>query len=105
MDEVDIDALASAAQEGVIVLDVREPVEYASGHVAGAKLLPSTQIRARLYELPRGATVYMVCASGARSQELLPFMRAAGYDAHSVAGGMWAWLADGRPVEIGTNRG
>ena len=95
MFEVEIDALASADAVGAIVVDVREPSEYATGHVPGARLIPAPEIRSRLYELPRGSTVYLICANGARSLDLIPFMRAAGFDAYSVAGGMWAWLASG----------
>lgn len=88
--------------EGVVVVDVREPSEFATGSVPGARSIPSGQIRERLYELPRGATVYLLCANGARSLELVPFMRAVGFDAHSVAGGIWAWHQDrpgaGRPT-------
>jgi len=95
MFEVEIEALASADAVGAIVVDVREPSEYARGHVPGARLIPAREVRARLYELPRGSTVYLICANGARSLDLIPFMRAVGYDAYSVAGGMWAWLASG----------
>jgi rhodanese-related sulfurtransferase len=103
MFEVDIEALASAHALGAIVVDVREGSEYATGHVPGARLIPAREIRTRLYELPRGSTVYLICANGARSLELIPFMRAVGYDAYSVAGGMWAWLANGGhdPSEAG----
>ena len=97
MSEVEIGALASADASGAIVVDVREPSEYATGHVPGARLIPAGEIRARLYELPRHSTVYLICANGARSLDLIPFMRAAGYDAFSVAGGMWGWLANGGP--------
>lgn len=96
MFEVEIQVLASAQAAGAIVVDVREPSEHATGHVPGALLIPAREIRARLYELRRGATVYLVCANGARSLELVPFMRAVGYDAYSVAGGMWAWQENGR---------
>ena len=91
MFEVETGVLASAQAVGAIVVDVREPSEYATGHVPGSRLIPSHEIRERLYELPRGATLYLICANGARSLDLIPFMRAVGYDAYSVAGGMWAW--------------
>ncbi len=97
MFEVEIEALASADASGAIVVDVREESEYATGHVPGARSIPAREMRARLYELPRGSTVYLICANGARSLDLIPFMRAVGYDAYSVAGGMWAWLAAGGP--------
>ncbi len=93
--EVEIEALASAEAAGAIVVDVREDSEYATGHVPGARLIPAREMRARFYELPRGSTVYLICANGARSLDLVPFLRAVGYDAYSVAGGMWAWLANG----------
>ncbi|MGD9959389.1 rhodanese-like domain-containing protein [Nocardioides sp.] len=91
MYEVKAQVLTSAHTDGAIVVDVREPSEYATGHVPGARLIPAHEIRTRLYELPRRSTLYVVCANGARSLDLIPFLRAVGYDAYSVAGGMWAW--------------
>lgn len=90
MFEVDAQALSTAGA-GTLVVDVREPSEFATGSVPGARSIPAGEIRARLYELPRGATVYLLCANGARSLDLVPFMRAVGYDAYSVSGGIWAW--------------
>lgn len=74
----------------VLVVDVREPSEFATGSVPGARSIPARDVRSRLYEIPRRSTVYLLCANGARSLELVPFMRAAGYDAWSVTGGLWA---------------
>jgi rhodanese-related sulfurtransferase len=86
--EVDGKTALGAGPE-VILLDVREPSEFATGSVRGARSMPAGELRSRLYELPRGSTVYLVCANGARSLELVPFLRAVGYDAYSVAGGLW----------------
>ena len=105
MFEVAIEALASADASGAHVVDVRERSEYATGHVPGARLIPAGEMRQRLYELPRGSTVYLICANGARSLDLIPFMRAVGYDAYSVAGGMWAWLANNGHDPCGTVAG
>lgn len=96
--EVGLDEVARSDDSGALVVDVREPSEFVTGHLPGARLIPSGQVRERLYELPRGATVYLVCADGARSQALVPFLRATGYDAYSLAGGMRAWERAGRPV-------
>lgn len=90
MTEIDPNVLDGDLSD-VIVIDVRDAVEFATGSVPGARSIPANEIRKRLYEIPRGATVYLLCANGARSLDLVPFMRAVGYDAHSVAGGMWAW--------------
>jgi rhodanese-related sulfurtransferase len=90
MYEVDTQTALDAAPD-TIVVDVREPSEFATGTMPAARSIPAGELRTRLYELPRGATVYVLCANGARSLELVPFLRAVGYDAYSVSGGVWAW--------------
>jgi rhodanese-related sulfurtransferase len=87
--EVPAEELLGVSSE-VHVIDVREPSEFATGSVPGARSIPAREVRSRLYEIPRRSTVYLLCANGARSLELVPFMRAAGYDAWSVRGGLWA---------------
>ena len=58
---------AAAHRDGGVVVDVREPFEYAAGHVPGATLMPMAAVRARLRELPRSRPVYVICATGNRS--------------------------------------
>jgi rhodanese-related sulfurtransferase len=96
MYQIDVEKLADAQADGAVVVDVREPSEHATGHLPGAKLIPSHELRARLYEIPKDVPVYLLCATGARSLELITFMRAIGYDAWSVSGGMCAWHRSGR---------
>lgn len=60
------------------------------------------QLSSRLTELDKGRPVYLACASGNRSAAMTDLLRAAGYDAYSVTGGMAAWARSGRPVETGT---
>ena len=86
------------------VVDVREPGEYVAGHVPGATLIPMGQLASRLAELDKSRPVYVVCASGNRSAAMTDLLRAAGYDAYSVAGGTSAWARSGRPVETGAPR-
>jgi rhodanese-related sulfurtransferase len=102
MREVDQTAFAAAHRDGAIVIDVREPFEYAAGHVPGAVLMPLRQLPARAAEVPRGVPVYVVCASGNRSLSAAEYLAASGVDARSVAGGTGAWLRAGRPVVRGT---
>ncbi len=66
---------------------MREPGEYLAGHVPGAVLIPMDQLPRRTAELDRGASVYVVCASGNRSSDMTGFVRSARFDAYSVAGG------------------
>lgn len=103
MTEVDIPTFAEAHREQPQVVDVREPAEYVTGHVPGARLIPMGQLPARLGELDKGEPVYVVCASGNRSLAMTDFLRQAGYDARSVAGGTSGWVRAGHPVVTGTD--
>ncbi len=96
--EIDIDQLAGAVKLGATIIDVREPGEYVTGHVPGAVLIPMGQLPARAAELDYRAPVYVVCASGNRSATMTGFLRGAGFDAYSVAGGTTGWARSGRPV-------
>jgi rhodanese-related sulfurtransferase len=98
--EIDLETFA-AARDRATVVDVREPAEYAAGHVPGAVLVPMGQLAARMDELDRGTPVFVICASGNRSLAMTDVLRHAGYDAASVAGGTSAWIRSGRPVEAG----
>ena len=101
--EIAVDQLARE-QSGATVVDVREPGEYAAGHVPGATLIPMGQLSSRLGELDKSRAVYLVCASGNRSAAMTDLLRAAGYDAYSVSGGTSSWARSGRPVETGAPR-
>jgi rhodanese-related sulfurtransferase len=85
---------------GAFVLDVREPDEYAAGHIAGATLIPLGQLPTRLAEVPRDRTVVVVCRTGHRSAQGRDILLDAGYGAvTSMTGGMNEWIAQGRPIE------
>jgi rhodanese-related sulfurtransferase len=96
--EVDIPTFAAALEDDATVIDVREPFEYAGGHVPGAQLIPLGQLTGRVGELPTDQPVYVICASGSRSLAAAGFLRRHGVDAHSVAGGTGAWRRAGRRV-------
>jgi len=102
MREVTLAAFAAAHSDGAIVIDVREPGEYESGHVPGATLVPVGQLSWRLHELPRDLPVYLICDSGNRSRSMTSLLLRAGYDAYSVTGGTGAWARAGRPIMIGS---
>lgn len=101
MTNATIDELAAAHRDGAPVVDVREPREYVDGHVPGAVLMPMWQVPSRVKELDRSRTVYVICATGNRSNTMADFMRRAGLDARSVDGGTTAWVQSGRPVVVG----
>lgn len=98
MREIDLDRFAAAHAAGATVIDVREPFEYAAGHIAGARLLPLAQLPQLADDLASGAPVYVICASGNRSLAAADYLWMRGIDAWSVAGGTSAWRRSGRPV-------
>ena len=96
---VSVQDLRAASEPNRIVLDVRTPSEYASGHVAGAKLLPLSELPARLDEVPADQPVYVYCHSGNRSKQASEILAKAGKkDIRDVRGGILAWEAAGYPV-------
>ena len=82
------------------VVDVREPHEYAAGHVPGAISMPMASVPVRLQDLPRG-DVYVICESGARSWQVATFLAQRGIEVTNVDGGTGAWRASGLPLEQG----
>ena len=98
--EIDIQELESARDRGVLI-DVREPGEYAEGHVPGAVSIPMSQLANRLDEIDKTSRVFVICAMGGRSAAMTDLLTSVGFDAVSVAGGTAAWIDSGRPVEGG----
>lgn len=82
-----------------LVVDVREPDEYARGHLPGARLAPLQTVPSLVGELPTDEPVYLVCAVGARSAQAAMFLAQHGVDAVNVDGGTRDWYAAGYPLE------
>ena len=87
--------------EAPVVIDVRTPDEYASGHIPGAINIPFDQIAQRIAEIetPRGVALY--CMVGPRARKGESALLAAGYEkVFHLEGGLAAWQAAGLPVEV-----
>jgi NADPH-dependent 2,4-dienoyl-CoA reductase/sulfur reductase-like enzyme/rhodanese-related sulfurtransferase len=75
--------------EGTVLLDVRNPAEFAAGHLPGALNIAHTALRERIGELPAGRPVMVYCASGFRSYLALRVLRQNGFDdVRSLSGGL-----------------
>lgn len=100
----EVDAfLRSKNMDDYNLLDVRQPVEYAQGHLPGSVLIPVVELGDRVSELdPRKPTV-VYCASGSRSRAAAGILLHAGFrEVHNMEGGMNAWegaMAEGTPEE------
>lgn len=87
---------------GALVVDVREPSEWARGHVSGARNIPLDDLPVQLQAgaLPRDREILFICASGSRSWNAASLAQARGYqNAASVAGGTSQWARLGLPIE------
>ncbi|CAB4862709.1 unannotated protein [freshwater metagenome] len=87
------------AQGGAGVLDVREPHEYAAGRIPGSVHIPLGELAVRAGELDPEGPLIVVCLAGVRSLHAAQKLRAAGYEAASLAGGMLAWHDGHRPMD------
>jgi rhodanese-related sulfurtransferase len=85
------------------VVDVRTEAEFRRGHVHGAVNVPIQQLAARLpaLGLERDRAVVAICLSGHRSIPAVRLLRARGFEASQLRGGMFAWRAAGFPEERG----
>jgi hydroxyacylglutathione hydrolase len=101
IDTVGIDAMLRR-DENAVILDVREPEEYQTGHVPGAINIPQAELASRLEELPKDRPILLVCQSGMRSVRSAQFLKQAGLTrVASVTGGTSAWSGAGRPLVTG----
>jgi len=79
--------------DGQVVVDVREPDEFAAGHVAGAVNLPLSQLRGRYGELPRDRLLAVYCQVGQRGYYAVRFLLQHAYRAANLSGGWTTYQA------------
>ncbi|MER5949595.1 rhodanese-like domain-containing protein [Streptomyces sp. NPDC001904] len=94
--------------DSTLVVDVRAPGEFASGHVPGAVNVPADHLDALLPDLRSAAErrrIVVVCAAGQRSAAACAKLADAGVDAVGLGGGTQAWTAEGLPVDTAAHEG
>lgn len=88
-------------QENSLVLDVREPDEYAKGHIEGAVYMPFGKLKERIAELEahKNSPLIVTCQSGTRSGHACAILKQHGFtQVYNLAGGMMEWEEAKMPV-------
>ena len=88
-------------REDALLIDVREPPEFFSGHIAGSRNIPLPKLAERLAELNefKERSLLVVCASGGRSATAQKTLTAAGFGkVKNLAGGVSAWQQASLPL-------
>jgi rhodanese-related sulfurtransferase len=100
--EIDVDELERRLPDAH-VLDVREPEEYAHGHIPGARNLPQAELASRLDEVSREWQLLVICQGGYRSLRCARFLKQRAFPSvMSVKGGTAAWQDSGRALATGS---
>ena len=99
--EVSVHEISRAVPGGnVVVLDVREPVEWEMGHVPGAILISLGALRERIQELPVGIGIAVICEAGVRSSSAASILQAEGFtEVSNVSEGTRGYRKAGLPLD------
>lgn len=90
--QVPFTQLPQLIESNAQIIDVREPNEFANGHINGAKNIPMSQIRQRLDEIDPSRAVYVHCRTGQRSYNVALMLQAKGFDVYNIAGS-FLWIS------------
>ncbi|MFC2067405.1 FAD-dependent oxidoreductase [Chloroflexota bacterium] len=71
-----------------LILDVREPFEFTSGHIEGALNFPLEEIRTLMFELPHDREIWLYCKVGKQSYYATRILRQNGFNARNLFGGL-----------------
>ena len=98
--DLDREAIKQGLREGSILLvDVREPHEFAIARIPGAKLIPLGQVVERAAELDTADDIVLHCRSGKRSADALQQLRQVGFKRlANLKGGILSWSDEVDPT-------
>ncbi|MCZ6534704.1 MAG: rhodanese-like domain-containing protein [Chloroflexi bacterium] len=90
--------------DGAVVVDVRRPDEWITGHVSGAIHIPIDDLLDRVEELPKGKKLLFICAAGVRSGLACEVAASVGFDTevlYNIEDGTPAWIENNLPTDYG----
>ncbi len=81
------------AGDGIELIDVRQPDEWAKAKIEGAKLIPLPEVVQRMSEIDGTKEIIVHCKMGGRSAKAIEFLQASGFegDMSNLVGGITAW--------------
>lgn len=86
-------------RDGAQLLDVRGEDEHESAHIPGDRHVRFDRLRDEAGSLDQGKPIVLYCRGGDRSAAAAQALRASGFDAYSIEGGVLAWAEQGFPIE------
>lgn len=100
VNDLDIEAVKAGLADGsILIVDVREPHEFAAGHIPGSVSRPLSVFDPGGLPNEPGKRIVLSCAAGVRSLRAMEFAQSAGLDVDShYIGGFRDWVAHGEPV-------
>jgi len=102
MEPVTLNELLTRLREpGLVILDVRPTLEYAQGHIAGARSIPIDELQQRLHELPQDQEIVAYCRGAycVFADEAVELLAARGYQARRMQQGYPDWKLADLPTE------
>jgi rhodanese-related sulfurtransferase len=94
-------------REDAQVIDVRDPAEYAAGHLADSRNIPVGALEAQIADLEKykDQPLILICQTGTRSSGACGRLAKAGFaKVHSLDGGIESWVQAGLPIKKGTKK-
>lgn len=95
----DVKRLLDTEQKGIRLIDVRSPMEVASGVIPGATNIPLHLLPMSLDKIPDHSEIVLYCRTGARSAQACAYLSSLGRNnVYNMRGGIMAWLQGGLAV-------
>jgi rhodanese-related sulfurtransferase len=90
---------AELVREGAQVVDVRGDNEHEAGHIPGDRHIRFDRLKDEAGTLDPGKPLLLYCRSGDRSSPAADALRASGFQAFNIEGGLLGWVERGLPLE------
>jgi len=100
----ELNKLLSDEDKNEVLIDVREPFEYRSAHIAMSENIPLGKVAEAADRLKHYGSVYVTCGTGMRSREACDKLLSMGVNVVNLEGGLTAWQREGFSV-IGSGKG